>query len=176
MLSPVYKFRVTLSSGAENSLVELFIVWQIYPEQTKKRVHGKREATDHHRGQFLGPKVHILSFIGCSTKRTDAAKYPVQVPQLTVLSFVSGMYHPEGYLHSSHSTSTSGPVPSLPYHPPNAGIHPYSYDSSLFHEKPIDGKLAKPAVAVAALSFRSEFALFQNVYKKLARPHTCVAK
>ena len=49
------------------------------------------------------------------------------------------MYHPDGYLHSS--TSTSGHAPSLHYHPPNVGIPPYGYDSSMFHEKPIDGKL-----------------------------------
>ena len=50
------------------------------------------------------------------------------------------MYHPDGYMHSSHSTSTSGQVPPMQYHPPNVGIPPYGYDSSMFHEKPIDGK------------------------------------
>ena len=51
------------------------------------------------------------------------------------------MYHPDGYMHSSHSTSTSGQVPPMQYHPPNVGIPPYGYDFSMFHEKPIDGKL-----------------------------------
>ena len=51
------------------------------------------------------------------------------------------MYHPDGYMHSSHSASTSGQVPPMQYHPPNVGIPPYGYDSSMFHEKPIDGKL-----------------------------------
>ena len=55
--------------------------------------------------------------------------------------FSAGMYHPDGYMHSSHSTSTSGQVPPMQYHPPNVGIPPYGYDSSMFHEKPIDGKL-----------------------------------
>ena len=51
------------------------------------------------------------------------------------------IYRPEGYLHN-HSTSTSTNIPSAGI-PANAGIPPYGYDSSLFHNKAPDGKYLK---------------------------------
>ena len=51
-----------------------------------------------------------------------------------------GLYRPDGYLGHSMSTSNSNNGPTSSHHyPPNAGIAPYGYDSSMFHDKPADG-------------------------------------
>ena len=64
--------------------------------------------------------------IGISTSSTTSRS--------TSKSGRGGLYHPEGYLHSS-STSTN---PNAPYdYPPNAGIAPYGYDSAQYHSKPV---------------------------------------
>lgn len=49
-----------------------------------------------------------------------------------------GMYRQEGYFHN-HSTSTAANIPSAGI-PANTGIPPYGYDSSMFHNKPLDGQ------------------------------------
>lgn len=45
------------------------------------------------------------------------------------------LYRPEGYLHTTSSTSTSGNIPSAMDLPPNAGIPPYGWDVKAGYSK-----------------------------------------
>ena len=65
-----------------------------------------------------------------------------------------GMYHPDGYLHTS-STSTSANVPTHSEYPPVAGIPAYGYDSSAFHDKPVDGKTHTANILTQILLYHS---------------------
>ena len=91
-----------------------------------------RSALAYHHDSSIDGGLNRIN-IGISTTSTTSRS--------TSKTGSSGAYRADGYLRST-STSTSGNIPSGPEYAQNAGIPPYGYDSSMFHDKPPypDGK------------------------------------